>query len=808
MSQKLICQLCGGENDPSAQRCTHCGAIFEALPDNLRPTHDIKSRTNAFSNSEPERKNSTGDSDATDWLKKYYDDIQFDDTNGSEEPTQPDDRLNDPDAPAPDLLGELFPDIRDSIAAASGVTPPVSATPEPQPTQNAETTPEPRPIQTAKSLEDSDERDFEDFSIYRPERKWDDFSLADGQDDPADTAAPGWTIAKTEAESNAQPDESEEDYVDFSKVRPETKLGDDGLGKETPPQRTESEPKFELNEISDLDNASEKPSGETVPNETEKKIVPESSERNGDNGEIESEEEEYVDFSIHRPQNKLEPGQTDSVVKDVPSAEAAGNEIPIEPSEGFETSPLVDEFLASLTGEPTSSSSSMENPGAAPDEVVHDIETGESNQPTAYDEIAAFWNSDTKPESDDEKTGSYLSEMQPVEQPTAGDGRNEAESDAEAKPDAPSIPRTRAIYAADDEEENDAPIPFVSKADGTDEIPWNLFENSEMVFPSLPSYSRASYKSAASNQSGDSTDYQERMVAGILKKVFHAERLSRGMKNTQSRKKHRGGLLVFSLIAILGVLFILGGNVGAGLPLVPSQGNASVQSAAFTAALAEITASDRVEIILDYTFASEAELNETTRFVVDEFRRIGTRLTVIAANDAAVTLAEELFPVTGDFGRVPIAAVMDPLGAFTLPPNESGSDPDAIVLFAADAARAQRWIETARLFRPESDLFVVSAARVGPVLRPFVASRRIRAGLLTADERNLVSGAEISQPKQIAVWYLIGLAIAAMLIGTIARHPFTPVIATEESENGGESGDGDDADGNEGKNNGKGAGKR
>lgn len=818
MSQKLICQICSGENDPSAQRCANCGAIFDTLPDDLRPKRAANAKTNEPLNQGTDSQNPTDDSESTDWLKKYYKDLEFNEADEPSELPQSDAQLNS-DEPAPDLLSELFPDIRDSIAASIAATPPtahnedeqVQAASDMEPDEAwriEEKAPEPRPVKTAKSPEESDERDFEDFSVYRPERKWDDFSLADGQDDPADVPESNRTAAKTEPESADQRDETEEDYVDFSKIRPETKLGDDGLGMDKPHQPAPAGINFELKEIPNEDLSSEKSSEPPAQDSTEKKPDLDDSERNGDNGEPQSAEEDYVDFSIHRPQNKLEPALTDPAIKDISTAQeaAVSDEIPIEPAEGFESSPLVDEFLASLNGDHPAAPENGSD--LDPNEIVREIENGDPNKPTAYDEIAAFWNSDTKPEPDDEMPERYLSDMQGAEQPTAGDGRNEEETTPKEKPDAPAVPRMRPVNVADDDEDSDAPIPFVSKADGADEIPWNLFENSEMVFPSPSSFSRSSYKSVVPSRSGESGDYQERMVASILNKVFHAERLSRGMRNGLSRKKHRAGLLAFSLIAILGVLFILGGNVGADLPLSPAQGNASVQSAAFTDALAEITAADRVEIILDYTFAFETELGDTTRFVVDEFRRIGTRVTVIAANDAAVTLAVDLFPVTGDFGRVPVSAVMDPLGAFTLPPNELDGAPDALVLFVADAARAQRWIEAARLFRPETDLLVVSAAQAAPMLRPFVASGTVRAGLLTADEREIVSGAAVPHPEQVAVWYLIGTAIAAMLLGTIARHPFTPVIATEENGNNDDSGDKDDADENDEKNNGKGAGKR
>ena len=65
---KLICRVCGGTNDPGAQRCSTCGANFETLPEDLRPTGNGSEP--AAASAVPA--SSSAASSPPDWLKKFY----------------------------------------------------------------------------------------------------------------------------------------------------------------------------------------------------------------------------------------------------------------------------------------------------------------------------------------------------------------------------------------------------------------------------------------------------------------------------------------------------------------------------------------------------------------------------------------------------------------------------------------------------------------------------------------------------------------------------------------------------------------
>ena len=95
---------------PGAQRCSTCGANFETLPEDLRPTGNGSEP--AAASAVPA--SSSAASSPPDWLKKFY--------AGVESEAEPDGETSVQELPAsdsgeaaPDLLDELFPEIKKTI---------------------------------------------------------------------------------------------------------------------------------------------------------------------------------------------------------------------------------------------------------------------------------------------------------------------------------------------------------------------------------------------------------------------------------------------------------------------------------------------------------------------------------------------------------------------------------------------------------------------------------------------------------------------------------------------------------------------
>ena len=98
--------------------------------------------------------------------------------------------------------------------------------------------------------------------------------------------------------------------------------------------------------------------------------------------------------------------------------------------------------------------------------------------------------------------------------------------------------------------------------DSREEIPWNLFETGDMKFPTVPGVVGVSFASSVPKSTAVPSDYQQRMVASILQKVFYSERRTRGFVSPRIRTKNRLAMVLFALIAIAGVLLILSGVSG------------------------------------------------------------------------------------------------------------------------------------------------------------------------------------------------------------------------------------------------------
>ena len=241
---KLICRVCGGTNDPGAQRCSTCGANFETLPEDLRPTGNGSEP--AAASAVPA--SSSAASSPPDWLKKFY--------AGVESESEPDGETSAQELPAsdsgeaaPDLLGELFPEIKETINQPFGrpIHAPSASDEKTAAPQDADA-PDAAPI-AAASPEDIEEEDrkiaeletedeFGTFETHRPQQKWDDTPIPsppgqtsepDGaagksEDLPDDDPTPETKSETIEAEVrlDGKTASSEDDYADFTLHRPQS----------------------------------------------------------------------------------------------------------------------------------------------------------------------------------------------------------------------------------------------------------------------------------------------------------------------------------------------------------------------------------------------------------------------------------------------------------------------------------------------------------------------------------------------------------------------------------------------------------
>lgn len=846
---KLICRVCGGTNDPGAQRCSTCGANFETLPEDLRPTGNGSEP--AAASAVPA--SSSAASSPPDWLKKFY--------AGVESESEPDGETSAQELPAsdsgeaaPDLLGELFPEIKETInqpfgrpihapsasdektaapqdADAPDAAPIAAASPEDieeedrkiaeletedefgtfethRPQQKWDDTPIPSPPgQTSEpdgaagkseDLPDDDptpetksetieaevrldgktassEDDYADFTLHRPQRKWDDASANPSASASAPAKKPEWKLKpvsesrfnpahaagndRTPAPKAQPPDPAapEADYEDFSRYRPQRKWDDADPGA-----GTKSEAKL-------LDGQSELQNG--------------SGESAGDAAEARGEEREFVDFRVHRPQDKLEPEPAVSA-KVEPESDPMMS--PAQPAAASDGPSLVSDFLASLAGEKTTETSGFsdeadkaDEPAPSPDDgpvkpaepfsaVFHETDA-DDNAPTVYDSIAESWSSDSTSLNDAES----LSPGVLVERG--------AEIENENRVSSPE-PLTSPGRTPD---EPDSFIPMPPANDSREEIPWNLFETGDMKFPTVPGVVGVSFASSVPKSTAVPSDYQQRMVASILQKVFYSERRTRGFVSPRIRTKNRLAMVLFALIAIAGVLLILSGVSGGKIELPAIRPERAAAGAAFHDALNAFPAGSRLEIILDYGFADEAELNATTQSIINELTGKDTFPTLIAANDSAYLIARSFFMNSDDGVALPVSYVPAALGAMTLTSGDylgQGAATGAI-LIVADAARAQRWIEAFRIFRPETKLLVVGSAQAAPILRPFQRAGVLTASLLTPEEKAAYRGElDPNAARLTALWFLIALALSAILIGSAARIPLTSAITVDSDE--------------------------
>ena len=846
MTKKLACPVCGGLNPRLAQRCATCGAVFETLPEELRP---LANENEPNANVVPAASES-GDT-ALDWLRSLIPPIDSDSESEDDDGFEPSEEKTD-SIDSPDLLGELFPEIRESLSApdssresggnADPEDPFGAAVKNAARSDSPETT-----VQSAPAGDEAQERDAENefagFENHRPQPKWEtepipeneradeidedeidgEESVLDAMDeDPEDDLSPSLTFSEEKnAGSDAEPEES---YFDFSLHRPQRKWDDERPSVAA----AKSEPVAEPTETAetgpfsdDRSSNGEPPSGDPIVSpledssfvdkngddendyfdfsrhrpqrkwederggsdastgksaETETAAQdsgPDSGERDGDRQDISPDQREYVDFSVHRPQDKVADAET-------PETKAADGSVPAETNNETENSflpaeesSLVSAFLAGLAEDSGKRQPKAEakpaRPGDTPDtphsenaadpSLSGNLESGVS---AVYDEISEFWNPVGEPNKDGEENGEDAA----------------AETVRSGVEPYPETPLSAANGNRADEIDSSALIPDAPKTDGLDEIPWNLFDSGEMNFPSVPN-ARRDPISAIAKTSADAADYQQRMVAGILSKVFRAERRSCGFSDPRARAKNRLAIVFFALFAIIGVLIILGGNFRLRIAELPIRSE-NAEIAGFVEKIDSASSADCFEIIFDYTFAYEAAFNRTAQSVIEKLRERKARLSVLAANDAAYSLLRELYPEREGANALPIAYVPGPLGALTL--DDARENADATILFAADAVRAQRWIETYRLVRPELPIYIVSSDQSAAILRPFTRSEAVAGALLTQQEMAAFRGEPAQNPtRQTALWFLIGTALAAIFLGTSARGPFTPAIAPSDA---------------------------
>lgn len=616
---------------------------------------------------------------------------------------------------------------------------------------------------------DPEAAEYIDFSIHRPQRKWDldendSGQLISGANINNDTKAVTFSlndVSQNETITFALTDVSQDEAIHSAITEV---LNDSEINERIEPSLIE-------------DCESCKSADESFDSETQ------------------SDANEYVDFSIHRPQRKWDDEPHKKVTNEAPVAHETQKtsnetlaETTIETAVGeslFGDEPsLVKSFLEKITTEKT--------PKESPDDLEFDLTPTESeaksiltdataasddrNDPAsaAYTAISDSWTSpaDREPEPlspeiyvDAEKDASEAPtpsaiEPQPVENFTEFN-RGEPEKIAFTVEDL--IPNA-ATSEKDRNEEHD-------------EIPWNLFDKGEMKFPTVPGIGNNFSKEIPKTVT-PINDYQERMVASILEKVFHYERRNPTVFNPHQRPKQRGWVAGFALLALIGIVLILSGLFKTA-PLPPVRSETLGNADRFASILTEIPAGTRVRVELDFSTAGKTELALVAETVVRDLLARDIDVAVIATDDASYSLATNWFvnavpPITTRITYLP--------GAFASSAFRSLNDRDApTILFSANALTAQRRIELNQIFAPNAPLLLIASQQSAPMMRPFILSGQIKAAIFSPDEKNALRGEPGDDKGTIALWYLIALAFFATLIGRIARVPFEPVIDPTEA---------------------------
>ncbi len=339
----------------------------------------------------------------------------------------------------------------------------------------------------------------------------------------------------------------------------------------------------------------------------------------------------------------------------------------------------------------------------------------------------------------------------PAEEPAA-------EETAEAPAEETSAERAEA--APESVPVNDQPIQI--KDDDSDEldIPWDLFGSADMDLPHSPAdpaYSTFSRKGIPADPG--STEYQQRMLSSVLKRIINAETFVRPLRKPNGRAVSLAARIFWALLAIGGVITILLTNLTDRIALAPDTA-LSANAAAFAAAVGK---TDNALLVMDYTPAYSAVLDAAAGKLLASLRGNGSEIKAVVLDPAAVPTANRLLGADN--------AAWWPAGTLSIRRQLGGGAlPRDVYLITANASSVRNWAEQLGAAGEGIRLHVMAAGQLETVTDAYLNVGLIADAISGRDDLNIYGGGSDFEGRAgFAVLYLAMLPFPAWLGGLIAK---------------------------------------
>ena len=297
------------------------------------------------------------------------------------------------------------------------------------------------------------------------------------------------------------------------------------------------------------------------------------------------------------------------------------------------------------------------------------------------------------------------------------------------------------------------------------EIPWDLFSSADMSFPQSPedpdyrTFSRSGIPAEAVN-----TSYQQRMMSSVLSKIIQAENFVPQPQKTGTRKLSLAARLVWSILALTGVIVILLTGVTDSWKLPPA---AVTKDAGVFYAQAENAEGD-VLLVMDYTPAYSAELDNAAEGLIKTLENGERKLSLAVLNPAVMVGARRLLE---NHAETVTFAGWWPASIISIRARAAaGEIPQNVWLLTADIGSVRNWAEQLVSFDKEAKLHVLASGQLEPLLQPYLESGLVSSALSRdMDALNYGSVSNGIGRTQFAVWYLAALLPLAWLCGLITK---------------------------------------
>ncbi len=360
-------------------------------------------------------------------------------------------------------------------------------------------------------------------------------------------------------------------------------------------------------------------------------------------------------------------------------------------------------------------------------------------------------------------------EAAPVQEQTAAPEQTAPEEpaaeetpEAEESADAPAEETSEAQMEAASESSPVDDQPIQIKDDDSDDldIPWDLFGSADMDLPHSPAdpaYSTFSRKGIPSDPG--STEYQQRMLSSVLKRIINAETFVRPLRKPNGRAISLAARIFWALLAIGGAAVILLTNLSDRITLEPDTA-LSENAAAFTESVAE---TDNALVVVDYTPAYSAVLDAPAEKLLASLRGNGSKVTAAVLDPAAMPAANRL--LGGD------EADWWPAGTLSIRLRAAGGElPKDVYLITANASSIRSWAEQLGAAGEGIRLHVMAAGQLETVTDAYLSAGLAADAMTNRDDLNLYGGGSVLDGRAgFAVLYLAMLPLPAWLGGVIAQ---------------------------------------